>query len=47
MEQTGFEFWSITVDELLARLEANVSGLTGDEAGKRLLRYGDNLLKPN
>lgn len=40
------EFWSIPVSELLASLGTDSGGLTGEEARKRLQRYGFNLLKP-
>jgi Mg2+-importing ATPase len=46
MNQNLQSFWSITTSELLNRLQATVSGLTTDEANKRLISYGTNRLKP-
>ncbi len=46
MDQPQFDFWSVPVEDLLARLQTKIDGLTGDEADGRLLRYGHNLLKP-
>jgi Mg2+-importing ATPase len=40
------EFWSLPVTSLLERLEAKASGLTSEEARKRLGQYGLNLLRP-
>ena len=39
-------FWSISVTEMLQKLETAKDGLTKDEALRRLARYGANLLKP-
>jgi hypothetical protein len=46
MNQFLTEFWSISADEMLKTLNTNKSGLTNIEAGKRLLEFGSNLLKP-
>lgn len=46
MNQDSQSFWSLSVTEMLAGLQASVSGLTTDEAKKRLIRYGANRLKP-
>jgi Mg2+-importing ATPase len=46
MNQNLQSFWSITTTELLNRLQATVSGLTTDEANKRLISFGTNRLKP-
>jgi len=46
MDQDLQSFWSISATELLKGLQATVSGLTNDEAKKRLTRYGANRLKP-
>ena len=46
MEQNPPQFWSISAAGLLTRLQATVNGLTTDEAGKRILQYGANRLKP-
>ena len=47
MDETKSEFWNISVEELLKSLQAKSEGLTKEEAEQRLLRYGDNLLKPS
>jgi P-type Mg2+ transporter len=39
-------FWSVPASEILQQLQTSSKGLTDDEAGKRLKRYGSNLLKP-
>ncbi len=39
-------FWSAPASEVRQQLQTTPRGLTGDEAGKRLKRYGSNLLKP-
>jgi hypothetical protein len=46
MDQSLQSFWSISTTELLNKLQALVSGLTTDEAKKRLISYGANRLKP-
>ncbi|OHD70814.1 MAG: magnesium-translocating P-type ATPase [Spirochaetes bacterium RBG_16_49_21] len=46
MNQDNQSFWSLSATEMLTRLEATASGLTTDEAQKRLMRYGANRLKP-
>jgi Mg2+-importing ATPase len=46
MNQLPPAFWSISVTEMLQKLETAKEGLTGDEARQRLARYGANLLKP-
>ncbi len=38
-------FWSIAPTEMLQELETSIDGLSTDEAGQRLLRFGGNLLK--
>jgi hypothetical protein len=40
MNQLPPAFWSISVTEMLQKLETAKDGLTGDEAGRRLARYG-------
>jgi P-type Mg2+ transporter len=40
------DFWTIPAAEVLAQLQTSLEGLTGDEARRRLSRYGANLLKP-
>jgi P-type Mg2+ transporter len=39
-------FWSISVNEMLQKLETKKEGLTSSEVTKRLALYGSNLLKP-
>jgi Mg2+-importing ATPase len=46
MNQPESDFWSIPAEELLVRLQTKIEGLTNEEANQRILRYGDNLLKP-
>jgi Mg2+-importing ATPase len=46
MNQFPTSFWSISLNEMLQKLESRKEGLTGDEARKRLALYGPNLLKP-
>ncbi|MCX6286691.1 MAG: magnesium-translocating P-type ATPase [Bacteroidetes bacterium] len=46
MDQNPQSFWSIPVTELLKSLRVTASGLTTDEAQKRLISYGANRLKP-
>jgi Mg2+-importing ATPase len=45
MNQFPPAFWSISVNEMLLKLEAKKEGLTSDEAKKRFTFYGSNLLK--
>ncbi|MCX5886676.1 MAG: magnesium-translocating P-type ATPase [Proteobacteria bacterium] len=46
MNQLPPAFWSISTIEMLQKLETAKEGLMGDEARRRLARYGANLLKP-
>jgi Mg2+-importing ATPase len=46
MDQPAKPFWSISAKELLDNLQVTASGLTTGEAGKRLVSYGANRLKP-
>ena len=46
MNQFPSSFWSLSVTEMLQKLEAKKEGLTSVEAQKRLTLYGSNLLKP-
>ena len=39
-------YWSISTAEILQNLQTTTSGLTSEEAEKRLKKYGSNLLKP-
>jgi len=46
MDQNPQSFWSISVNELLNKLQAKDIGLTSVEAKKRFISYGANRLKP-
>ncbi len=46
MDKLPAAFWSVSVTEMLQKLETTKDGLTGNEARRRLERYGANLLKP-
>src|SRR5665647_2868528 len=46
MDQNIQSFWSISVKELLDKLQVTTKGLTSGEAQKRLSTYGANSLKP-
>jgi Mg2+-importing ATPase len=46
MSQLPPAFWSLPATEILQQLQTTKAGLTVDEARKRLVRYGSNLLKP-
>ncbi len=40
------EFWSVPVTDLMTRLGAKPEGLSGEDARKRLQKFGLNLLRP-
>jgi len=44
-KRTGDTFWWESPDRLLARLETRLTGLTQEEAEKRLLTHGRNLFE--
>ncbi|MGB8263438.1 MAG: cation-transporting P-type ATPase, partial [Dehalococcoidales bacterium] len=44
--QQNNPFWALSTDDALSQFETNKNGLTQDEAQKRLVRFGANLLKP-
>jgi len=46
MEKNSTPFWSVSIAELFAGFNTSVSGLTSEDAKKRLLNYGANRLKP-
>jgi Mg2+-importing ATPase len=46
MNQVPTTFWSISVNEMLQKLESKKEGLTSKEAQKRIELYGSNLIKP-
>jgi P-type Mg2+ transporter len=46
MNQLPPAFWSVSVTDMLQKLETTKNGLTDNEAGQRLILYGANLLKP-
>jgi Cation transporter/ATPase, N-terminus len=47
MNKHPLAFWSLSTTAMLQQLQAAKEGLTAGEAGKRLRRYGSNLLKPS
>jgi len=46
MNQDTQSFWSLTVTDLLNKLQTNTNGLTTEYANKHLASYGANRLKP-
>jgi Mg2+-importing ATPase len=44
--QDNQSFWSIPTSDVLQQLQTTPKGLTGEEAEKRLTKYGSNLLAP-
>jgi P-type Mg2+ transporter len=46
MDPNSKPFWSISVTELLGNFKSTVTGLTSEDAKKRLIQYGANRLKP-
>ena len=46
MEDNIHSFWNISPADLYKKLNSTEKGLTSDEAGKRLLSFGANRLKP-
>lgn len=40
-------YWNISQTDLLTRLDTRQEGLSGDDAKRRLINYGANLLKPS
>ncbi|HVO66298.1 MAG TPA: magnesium-translocating P-type ATPase [Syntrophales bacterium] len=46
MIQQPFNFWNIPKADLLVQLASQQEGLSSDEAKRRLINYGANLLKP-
>ena len=46
MIQQPSYFWNVAEADLLARLESHPEGLSSQEARRRLIHYGANLLKP-
>jgi P-type Mg2+ transporter len=46
MNQLPPAFWSVSATEILQGLGTGKEGLSSEEAGQRLTRYGSNLLKP-
>jgi P-type Mg2+ transporter len=46
MNQLPSAFWSVSVTEMLQKLESTKDGLTGEESRRRLASYGANILKP-
>ncbi len=46
MDPNSKPFWNISVEELLRNFNSTVTGLTSEDAKKRLIQYGANRLKP-
>ena len=46
MDPNSHQFWSISTTESLGKFQTTVTGLTSDEAKKRLTDFGANRLKP-
>ena len=46
LERNPTLFWSVPASEVLQQLQTGPIGLSSDEAAKRLIRYGSNLVKP-
>ena len=46
MDPTSKPFWSVPVTELLGNFKSTATGLTSEDAKKRLIQYGSNRLKP-
>ncbi len=46
LERNPTPFWSVPTSEVLQQLQTTPEGLASDEAGKRLVQYGSNLVKP-
>jgi Mg2+-importing ATPase len=46
MDPTSKPFWSVPVTELLGNFKSTSTGLTSEDAKKRLIQYGSNRLKP-
>ena len=46
INQSDKPFWTLSSDDAFSQLETTIGGLTQDEAEKRLVRFGANLLKP-
>ncbi|MGC1389540.1 MAG: magnesium-translocating P-type ATPase [Bacteroidales bacterium] len=46
MDPNSKPFWSLSVTELLVNFKSTATGLTSEDAKKRLIEYGTNRLKP-
>ena len=46
MDNDSKPFWSISYIELLGNFKSSLTGLTSDDAKKRIIQYGANRLKP-
>ena len=46
IDESLAEFWSLSPEEALSRLDSSPAGLSSGEARSRLKRYGPNLLRP-
>ena len=46
MDTDSKPFWSVSDTELLSNFKSSLTGLTSDDAKKRIIQYGANRLKP-
>ena len=46
MDPNSHQFWSVSTTESLGKFQTTITGLTSDEAKKRLTDFGANRLKP-
>jgi len=46
MDNDSKPFWSVSDTELLGNFKSSLTGLTSDDAKKRIIQYGANRLKP-
>src|SRR5664280_2305031 len=46
MDNDSKPFWSVSNTELLGNFKSSLTGLTSDDAKKRIIQYGANRLKP-
>lgn len=46
VEASHLAYWQLSVDDALAVIKSNSSGLSFEEAERRLQKYGENTLNP-
>jgi P-type Mg2+ transporter len=46
MDSNSKPFWSLSASELLGNFKSSLTGLTSEDAKKRIIQYGANRLKP-